>query len=111
MTSPKFRVGLLLKSKNPKYLEIAFRLAPLLETPQRATKALNDQFIYRFNASTDFGVIYAVVQFGHQLVFQIMAVSQPTADRLANDMASSGETISTRDVFRCVLKRPLLCKK
>jgi hypothetical protein len=48
-------------------------------------------------------VMYAVVGFGAQLVFQIMALRKDIADQLAADRAASGEEPLTRGLFRCRL--------
>lgn len=97
-----------IKDKNPEYLESLLHLAPEFATPERNARSLADQFIYRFNHNLDLGVIYAIVQFGPQLVFQIMAVSQKLAQELAEDAASSGQTTPTKGVFHCTLKRKLV---
>lgn len=95
----------LIKNKNHEYLEQILRLAPTFASPARNTKSLADKFIYRFNHSPDLGAIYAVVLFGPQLAFQIMAVSQEIAERLDNHAVASGEPIPTEGVFHCTLKR------
>ena len=59
----------------PELLRQIAQYAPMGVTPIRAGEQLSDQFGYRFNASSDLGVLYAVVEFGPQVIFQIIALS------------------------------------
>ena len=60
----------------PEYLASIYAMAPGLPTVDRNRKSLADQFIYRFNHSPEHRVMYAVVEFGVQWVFQLIAVSR-----------------------------------
>jgi hypothetical protein len=60
----------------PEYLAEIYRMAPGLPELNRNSKSLYDQFIYRFNHSAEHRVMYAVVEFGVQWVFQLIAVSR-----------------------------------
>jgi hypothetical protein len=94
------------KEQGPRILGKILNFAPQFATPQRNAKSLADRFLYRFNHDACLGVIYAVVQFGLQLVFQIMAVRQDLARELEQNRAAAGEEMPTRGVFRCTLKSP-----
>lgn len=59
----------------PEYLKSIYQMAPALPEIKRNSKSLFDQFVYRFNHSPEHGVMYAVVQFGQQWIFQLIAVS------------------------------------
>ena len=61
-------------------IDMALRFAPLRANPVRANKSLDDQFIYRFNASSELGVVNAVVRFSDQLIFHIFAIRRDTYD-------------------------------
>jgi hypothetical protein len=74
----------------PEYLAGVYKMAPGLPTVDRNKKSLADQFIYRFNHSPEHRVMYAVVEFGVQWVFQLMAVSREMDESLtSNEEASS----------------------
>lgn len=60
----------------PEYLAGIYKMAPGLPIVDRNKKSLADQFIYRFNHSPEHRVMYAVVEFGVQWIFQIIAVSR-----------------------------------
>jgi hypothetical protein len=60
----------------PEYLAEIYRMAPGLPEVNRNSKSLFDQFIYRFNHSPEHRVMYAVVEFGVQWVFQLIAISR-----------------------------------
>lgn len=60
----------------PKYLAGIYKMAPGLPVVDRNKKSLADQFIYRFNHSPEHRAMYAVVEFGIQWIFQIIAVSR-----------------------------------
>lgn len=94
------------KSGNQEFWNSVLEYAPALASPERNTKTLAERFIYRFNHDAALGVMYAVVGFGPQLVFQIMALRKDIADQLAADRAASGEEPLTRGVFQCRLNMP-----
>lgn len=60
----------------PEYLAEIYRLAPAIPELNRNCKSLYDQFIYRFNHSPEHRAMYAVVEFGVQWIFQLIAVSR-----------------------------------
>jgi hypothetical protein len=68
----------------PEYLAGVYKMAPGLPIIDRNTKSLADQFIYRFNHSPEHRVMYAVVEFGVQWVFQLIAVSREMDDGLTS---------------------------
>jgi hypothetical protein len=94
----------LIKNKDPEYWQSVLSFAPHFAMPRRNTKSLVDRFIYRFNHDSGLGVIYTVVQFGPQLIFQIMAVRQDLAIELEATRVAAGEEIPTKGMFRCTLK-------
>jgi len=69
----------------------------------RNMKSLAYRFAYRFNYSTEMGVIYAITQFGPQLIFSIMAARKDTAEELRKETGQNNNG-SVRGVFRCSLK-------
>lgn len=91
----------------PKSVEAVVRFAPDFIRPERGKKPLTDQFIYRFNASAEYGVLYAVVQFSEQMIFQITAISQKMANTLADMRAVSGKEMPKAGLVRTPLKHRL----
>lgn len=73
----------------PEYLASIYAMAPGLPIVERNKKSLVDQFIYRFNHSPDQRVMYAVVEFGVQWVFQLMAVSREIDESLTSKEEAS----------------------
>lgn len=64
------------------YLASIYAMAPDLPIIERNTKSLADQFIYSFNHSPEDRVMYAVVEFGVQWVFQLLAVTREMDESL-----------------------------
>ncbi len=64
------------KDTTPEYINSILHMAPALPQIERNRKPLADQFIYRFNHSPEHGVMYAVVQFGEQFIFQLIAMGR-----------------------------------
>ena len=62
------------RDTTPAFIAEILRMAPASPKIVRNGKPLLDQFIYRFNHSPEHRVMYAVVQFGDQFIFQIIAV-------------------------------------
>jgi hypothetical protein len=60
----------------PEYLQSILSMAPALAEIKRNQRSLSEQFLYRFNNSPEHGVMHAVVQFGDQFIFQILAMSR-----------------------------------
>lgn len=70
------------RDTTPEFLDSILKIAPGLAVTERNKKSLSHQFIYRFNYSPEHRAMYAVVQFGQQLIFQIVAVSREMDSRL-----------------------------
>ena len=60
------------RDATPEYFNGILRMAPALASVERNKQALSEQFIYRFNHNAEAQVMYAVVQFGDQFVFQLI---------------------------------------
>jgi hypothetical protein len=67
-------INLLSRDTTPEYINSILKMAPALPEIERNRKSLVDQFIYRFNHSPEHRVMYAVVQFGEQFIFQLIAM-------------------------------------
>jgi hypothetical protein len=66
-------------------------MAPGLPALSRNRQLLYDQFIYRYNHSPEGRVMYAVVEFGAQWVFQLMAVPRKMDEMLiSREEAAAG---------------------
>jgi hypothetical protein len=89
------------RRRRPEQMEEMLRFAPVLADLQRNKRQLSDQFIYRFNADRDLGVMYAVVEIGRQLLLQIFALRYDTAERLESDMELP---TPRKGVFSCRLQ-------
>jgi len=83
----------------PEYLAGVYAMAPSLPTVDRNKKSLSDQFIYRFNHNPEHRVMYAVVEFGVQWVFQLMAVGR----EMDESLVSKEETGSLSFRHECFL--------
>lgn len=64
------------------YLKTILLMAPVLAEIKRNQRSLSEQFPYRFNNSREHGVMHAVVQFGDQFIFQILAMSRMAETKL-----------------------------
>jgi hypothetical protein len=64
------------------YLNEVYRIAPRLPELSRNRQSLYDQFIYRFDHSPEHRVMYGVVEFGAQWVFQLMAIPREMVEML-----------------------------
>jgi hypothetical protein len=60
----------------PEYFKTILSKAPALPEIERNRKSLTSQFNYRFNHSPEHRVLYAVVQFSEQYIFQLIAVNR-----------------------------------
>lgn len=69
-------INLISKDTTPEFMNSILRMAPVVAAVERNRKPLSEQFIYRFNHSPVHGVMYAVVQFGDQFIFQLIAMGQ-----------------------------------
>lgn len=84
-------------------IDAALSFAPLRADPIRGNKPLDDQFIYRFNASVEFGVVNAVVRFSDQVIFHILAIRRDTQDAVSGQRADDGLQQPTKGRFDCPL--------
>ena len=89
---------------NKEYLDSIFQNAPLFAAPERNSQSLSHQFIYRYNHTAELGALYAVVVFGPQLVFPIMALRTDLAERLRSDLPEARKSGQTEGLFHCPLK-------
>jgi len=67
-------ISLLARDIPPDFLSNMMRIAPIRAEPKRSNQPLDDQFIYAFNHNEEHGIIYAVVQFSEQYIFQLIAM-------------------------------------
>ena len=93
------------KDTTPEFINGILSMAPALPTIQRNKTSLLDQFIYRFNCSAEVGVMYAVVQFGEQYIFQLFALSKGAASGSAALAETNGTELPTIGRFECFLER------
>lgn len=91
------------RDTTPEYMSGILQMAPELPTVQRNKKSLLDQFIYRFNHSPEHGVMYAVVQFGEQFIFQLIAVSRDMDAELTALAARNGMEVPAVARHECFL--------
>ena len=70
-------------ANGPEHFEEILRLAPELSSTHRSGKSLIDQFAYRFNYAPPYGVLYAVVQFSEQFIFQLFVMRKDAERRMA----------------------------
>jgi hypothetical protein len=75
-------INLLSRDTTPEYMDSILKMAPALPEIERNRKSLFDQFIYRFNHSPEHRVMYAVVQFGEQFIFQLIAMGSEMDTKL-----------------------------
>jgi hypothetical protein len=93
------------KDTTPEFINSILSKAPALPAIQRNKTLLLDQFIYRFNCSAEHGVMYAVVQFGEQYIFQLSALSKTFASGLAAHAETNGIELPTVNRFECFLEQ------
>jgi len=84
-------ISSLVENATPEIFDSMLRIVPEIAAPSRANQPLTDQFIYRFNQKPDMGVIYAIVHFNEQMMFQIMAIRRDTFDVLKAHRAEAGQ--------------------
>jgi len=100
-----FHINAVSKDTTPELLNSIMAMAPSLPMIKRNNTSLFDQFIYRFNYSPEPGVIYAVVRFGEQYIFQLIALSSKMADGLAAMAQANGTKLPTVNRFDCFLQQ------
>jgi hypothetical protein len=93
------------KDTTPEFIYSILAMAPVLPTIQRNKTSLLDQFVYRFNCSAEHGVMYAVVQFGEQSIFQLIALSKAASSGLAAQAEKNGMELPTVNRFECFLEQ------
>ena len=71
--------------RNREALRTAADHAPFVQHTTHRTVSLSDQFVYRYNASSDLGVLFVIVQLGPQLAFLCHAFSQGFVDTVTQD--------------------------
>lgn len=76
-------ISLLVRDSTPEFIQNILSGAPAVSEAMRSNQPLTDQFIYRFSHSPEHGVLYAVVQFSEQFIFQLIVLSWHMADYLA----------------------------
>ena len=87
--------------KDGQDLKEILRFAPVPVFPERSRKALGDQFMYRFNADSTFGIINAVIEFNPQLIYHVTALSKKLAEELK---ASTSASLPKEFLHHCTLK-------
>ncbi|HEU0082274.1 MAG TPA: hypothetical protein VFQ87_05325 [Bradyrhizobium sp.] len=75
-------INLIARNTTPEYLNGILKIAPRSPEIERNRRSLADQFIYPFNHSPEHRAMYAVVQFGEQFIFQLIAVSREMDEKL-----------------------------
>ena len=101
-------VNFLAIDKPSDVLNKMLRMAPHLSTPQRANTLLIDRFIYRFQHSPEQGLMYAIVQFNEQFIFQLIVIDHKMADELEAMSRRDGSDLPSVRRYLCPLKhRPV----
>jgi hypothetical protein len=85
----------------PDFITEILRMAPSLPILKRNNRSLTDQFIYRFNHSAEYGVMYAIVQFSEQFIFQLIALRSDMERRLT---AMAQDELPLAGRYECSLK-------
>jgi hypothetical protein len=96
-------INSLKKDRTPEGFEGMLRFAPGVSDPKRANAPLHDQFIYRFNHSPDHKVMYAVVQFSEQFIFQLIVLGWDMANRLEESVKVEGGELLYSNRHECRL--------
>jgi hypothetical protein len=97
-------INRLSRDTTPEYISNILGMAPALPEIERNRKSLFDQFIYRFNHSPEHRVMYAVVQFGEQFIFQLIAMGPEMDAKLVE--LNQGKGLSKIDRHECFLSYP-----
>lgn len=91
------------RNTTPEYINDILKMAPGLPELERNRQSLFDQFIYRFNHSPEHRVMYAVVQFGEQFIFQLIALGREMDAKLLE--MNKGVELSRVGRHECFLSR------
>jgi hypothetical protein len=89
------------RDTTPEFIAEILRMAPVSPEIARNRTQLHDQFIYRCNYSPEHQVLYAVVQFGDQFIFQLIAVGREMDAKLCEMNAE--QIPSSRARHECFL--------
>jgi hypothetical protein len=92
------------RDTTPEYIQSNLVMTPALAEIKRNEKSLSEQFLYRFNNSQEHGVMYAVVQFGDQFIFQLIALNRRAEKGLIE--LQGGLELSTVGRHECFLETP-----
>jgi hypothetical protein len=90
----------------PEYFQSILRMAPVVPEIERNRKSLASQFNYRFNHSPEHRVLYAVVQFSEQYIFQLIAMSREMDRQLLADLPDDGKPLPAGIRHECFLQKP-----
>ena len=94
-------IALTARDTTPEYIESILKMAPALAAIERNRKPLSEQFIYRFNNSPEGQVMYAVVQFGDQFIFQLIAMGREMHAKLVE--LNNGDDLPKAGRHECFL--------
>jgi len=94
-------INRLSRDTTPDYINSILKMAPAVPEIERNRKPLVDQFIYRFNHSPEHRVMYAVVQFGEQFIFQLIAIGPEMDAKLVE--LNQGRDLSKIGRHECFL--------
>jgi hypothetical protein len=86
-------ISLLDRDATPEFFAHILSGAPTVADTKRGNRQLKDQFIYRFYNDPGLGVLYAVVQFSEQFVFQLIVLSWKMTQHLEELAALQGADI------------------
>ena len=98
-----YHINLFAKDHTADFMERILAKAPALPSIERNKQSLLDQFIYRFNYSPEHGVMYAVVQFGEQYIFQLVAMRRDAAAEIEAMAEREGKGIPVVGRHECFL--------
>lgn len=96
-------INVVARDTTPDYIDSILKMAPALAAVERNRKPLSEQFIYRFNHSPDAPVMYAVVQFGDQFIFQLIAMGREIHAKLVE--LNNGQDLPKTGRHECFLIR------
>ena len=98
-----YHIDLISRDSDRNYIGKILKMAPEYPIIERNKKLLVDQFIYRFNHSPEHGAMHAVVQFGEQFIFQIIAVNRQMDSDLVKISNQNGTELPAGIRHECFL--------